>query len=85
MPAFVGDPFLPKWDLIRSDIWRRLFILCLPLEFSGSMMEVNMERHIEHDDDILDLGVASVETKGAALDDSDNLGGRVRPIGIADD
>jgi hypothetical protein len=48
-------------------------------------MEMKMSNINEHEDSIVDLGVASVETKGAALDDSDNIGGQVRQLGIADD
>lgn len=39
----------------------------------------------EHEDRVVDFGVASIETRGAALDDSDNIGGQVRQLGIADD
>ncbi|MBV2148055.1 benenodin family lasso peptide [Sphingobium sp. AS12] len=48
-------------------------------------MEMNMTSIIEHETLVVDLGAASVETKGAALDDSDNIGGQVRQLGIADD
>ena len=49
------------------------------------LMEMKMNNINEHEDSVVDLGVASVETKGAALDDSDNIGGQVRQLGIADD
>lgn len=51
----------------------------------GDLMEMNMKNIIDYDETVLDLGAASVETKGAALDDSDNIGGQVRKMGIADD
>lgn len=44
-----------------------------------------MERDIEHDEGLIDLGAVSTETKGAAKDGPDTLGLRQNPLGISDD
>lgn len=48
-------------------------------------MEMNMKNVIKHDEVVVDLGVASVETKGAGVGLEDNLGTQIRSMGIADD
>jgi hypothetical protein len=48
------------------------------------MMEMNMS-NIEHDEDIVDLGAASVETQGAIRGVLDLTGGQLNQMGIADD
>ena len=48
-------------------------------------MEMNMTSIIEHDELVVDLGAASVETKGAGVGNADSLGTEIRQMGIADD
>lgn len=44
-----------------------------------------MKNVIEHNEVVVDLGVASVETQGAGVGLEDSLGTQIRSIGIADD
>lgn len=45
-----------------------------------------MNDHEFHDEDVVDLGAASVETKGTAVIDQDPSGGQLRSLmGIAQD
>lgn len=44
-----------------------------------------MQKIHEHDEVVVDLGVASVETKGAGVGLADNLGTQIKQFGISDD
>ena len=48
-------------------------------------MEMNMTSIIEHDEMVVDLGVASVETKGVGQGAFDSIGTEKAQLGIADD
>jgi hypothetical protein len=48
-------------------------------------MEMNMQNVIEHDEVIVDLGTASLETKGVGQGDFDSIGTEKARLGIADD
>jgi hypothetical protein len=48
-------------------------------------MEMNMQNVIEHDEVIVDLGTASLETKGGGNGDFDTWSNEQLRMGIADD
>jgi hypothetical protein len=48
-------------------------------------MEMNMKNVIEHDEVVVDLGVASIETKGVGQGAFDSIGTEKAQLGIADD
>ena len=75
----------PKWELISSDICQRLSIIVNAANECGHSMEMNMHNIHEHDDGVIELGVASVDTRGSVTGDLDAIGLQLKNMGIADD